>query len=79
MAKQPQETEKPTKEESPTLEVKDFVQAPKKSKPLPVLKRGEILISESDDEGKEVNHFVTNQATFDSFYSNNPKFSIKKK
>lgn len=77
MAKQ--EAKEPTKDESRTLEVKDFVPAPKKSKPLPVLKRGEILVLESDDEGKEVNHFVTNQTTFDSFYSKNPKFSIKKK
>lgn len=77
MAKQ--EVKEPVKTENQTLEVKDFVQTPKKSKPIPVLKRGEILVSESDDEGKEVNHFVTNQATFDSFYSKNPKFSIKKK
>lgn len=79
MAKQPQETEKTTKEENPVLEVKDFVPATTKSKSLPVLKRGEILISEADESGKEVKYFISNQKTFDDFYSKNPKFSIKKK
>lgn len=76
MAKQEKE---PIKEENQTLEVNNFVQALKKTKPLPVLNRGEILVSESDDQDKEVNHFITNQKTFDEFYSKNPKFSIKKK
>ncbi|AZA74785.1 hypothetical protein [Chryseobacterium indoltheticum] len=79
MAKQTQETEKKTVEENPVLEVKDFVSSPTKSKSLPVLKRGEILISEADESGKEVNHFISNQKTFDDFYSKNKKFSIKKK
>ncbi len=79
MAKQAQETEKEVKEDLPTLEVKDFTQSPKKLKPMPVLKRGEILIAEFDENGKEVNHFVSNQKTFDDFYSKNKKFSIKKK
>lgn len=79
MAKQPQETEKTTKEESPVLDVKDFTPSLTKLKSLPVLKRGEILISEADENGKEVNHFISNQKTFDDFYSKNKKFSIKKK
>lgn len=77
MAKQ--ETKETVKQEKPVLEVTDFVPVKKESKPLPVLKRGEILISEMDENGKEVNHFISNQKTFDDFYSNNKKFSIKKK
>lgn len=77
MAKQ--ETKETAKEDKPVLEVTDFVPVQKQSKSLPVLKRGEILISETDENGKEVNHFISNQKTFDEFYSKNKKFSIKKK
>lgn len=80
MAKQIQsENENNQKVETPVLEVKEFVETIAPSKPLPVLKRGEILIVEVDESGKELNHFVSNQKTFDDFYSKNSKFKIKKK
>lgn len=76
MAKQ--ETKVESKEEKPALEVKDFVPV-KKTEALPVLKRGEILICEVDGNGNEINFFISNQKTFDDFFSKNKKFSIKKK
>lgn len=77
MAKQ--EVKETNIEEKPVLKVNDFVPVEKESKSLPVLKRGEILVSEKDENGKEINSFITNQKTFDDFYSKNKKFSIKKK
>lgn len=77
MAKQ--ETKETNTEEKSVLKVNDFVPVEKESKSLPALKRGEILVSEKDENGKEINHFISNQKTFDDFFSKNKKFSIKKK
>jgi hypothetical protein len=74
--KQNQESEKLTS--VPVLEVPGFVASESKKK-LPELRRGEILVAELDENGNEQNLFVSNQKTFDDFYSKNPKFKIKKK
>lgn len=73
MAKESEKTEK--------IEVKDFKEVPKTEAGSSSVKlnRGEVLVSEVDDNGKEINQFATNQATFDAFFSKNKKFSIKKK
>lgn len=76
---QTQENESQTKEQTPVLEVKEFVKAQEPEKPLPELKRGEVLVAEVDENGKELNFFVSNQKTFDDFYSKNKKFKLKKK
>ncbi|ROI05452.1 hypothetical protein EGI16_03435 [Chryseobacterium sp. G0240] len=72
MAKQAQENEK-------KIEVKEFNEIPKPQATLPALRRGEVLVAEVDDNGKEINYFVSNQKTFDDFYSKNKKFKLKKK
>jgi ABC-type uncharacterized transport system ATPase subunit len=81
MAKQTQSsnTSEESKTEVKTLEVKEFKNAPTTKKSSLVLKRGEILVSELDENGNEVNEFISNQKTFDDFYSKNSKFKIKKK
>lgn len=77
---QTQNTSEESKNDAQTLEVKEFKDAPIKKKSSIVLKRGEILIAELDENGNEVNEFVSNQKTFDDFYSkNSTKFKIKKK
>lgn len=81
MAKQTQPENKPEEstKDVQTLEVKEFKDSPTLKKSSIVLKRGEILIAELDDKGNEVNEFISNQKTFDDFYSKNSKFKIKKK
>ena len=74
------------KKETEILDVQDFTQiedTTKQEVDLEVisdvkLKRGEILVVEIDDEGKEGKEFVTNQITFEKYF-NNGKFKIKKK
>ncbi|MDV7696297.1 hypothetical protein N6B72_05125 [Chryseobacterium soli] len=78
MAKnQSQEPEKPAP--VTVLEVPNFVVTEQPKKEIPQLKRGEVLVSEIDENGNEQNYFVSNQKTFDDFYSKNPKFKLKKK
>ncbi|KAB1228451.1 hypothetical protein [Chryseobacterium viscerum] len=71
MAKQPSDEK--------IIEVKEFTEVPAPTAPLPELRRGEVLVAEIDENGKEINYFVSNQNTFDSFYSKNEKFKLKKK
>ncbi|MFC7347308.1 hypothetical protein ACFQO9_11325 [Chryseobacterium zhengzhouense] len=81
MAKQPQTSNTPeeSKNDVKAIEVSEFKDTPVMKKSSVILKRGEILIAELDDKGNEVNEFVSNQKTFDDFYSKNSKFKIKKK